>query len=268
MIGSPDVAPARPWAAVDAASPSLLVPLYVHPAVDGDAWQRAARAAGLLAAVVVNVDDGPGTVQDSVLGAAVDRLHTAGVATVGYLDTGYGRVSPEVVRAQAQRWAGWYGVGGLFVDQVSSLAQDRDHCRRVVAAGLEGVGPRTGPVVLNFGTEPHPDYAESAVADLLITFEGTWADYRRYRPSPLWRRPDVAARCGHLVHAVPPDEVSVAVEQARRWAVGGVGVSCGTGANPWDGWPPQLVAAVAGAPDRRPRPGPGPPALLARGGRR
>ena len=38
-----------------------------------------------------------------------------------------------------------------------------------------------GTLVLNHGTAPHPSYAR--IADVLVTFEGTWATYTRLGPS-------------------------------------------------------------------------------------
>ena len=90
-----------------------------------------------------------------------------------------------------------------------------------------------GTLVLNHGTAPHPCYAR--IADVLVTFEGTWSTYRRQPPHP-WRGATDVRLC-HLVYGVP-DGVDTAVEGADLYcAVPGVGD------HPWGTLPHTLEPA-------------------------
>ncbi|MEV4743763.1 spherulation-specific family 4 protein [Streptomyces sp. NPDC049555] len=214
----------------------LLVPLYVHPGEGPEAWEALLREAPRLHAVVLNAADGPGDRPDPAFRAAAGRLRAAGVALLGYVDTGYGRRRTRAVVADVRRHRRWYEVDGVFLDQVPVHAAHLPRYRRLVLAA-KVLGARSA--VLNPGTHPDPGYAE--LADVLVTFEGTWEDYRRARV-PAWTADHPPQRFCHLVHAVPEGR---AHEVARTAALRGAGVHCavpGTGANPWRSAPPPAGA--------------------------
>ncbi|MFI1968716.1 hypothetical protein BLA24_11790 [Streptomyces cinnamoneus] len=205
----------------------LLVPLYVHPATDPAAWQDLVAAAPRLHGVVLNVADGPGHRPDPAFSAAAERLRGAGVRLLGYADTGYGRRPPRSVVADIRRHRRWYGVDGVFLDQVPVQAALVPRYRRLVRVA-RALGARTA--VLNPGTHPDPGYAR--IADLLVTFEGSWEDYRR-AGVPDWTADHPPGRFCHLVHGVPDGRAEQVARTAGRR---GAGVHCavpGTGANPW-----------------------------------
>jgi hypothetical protein len=208
---------------------ALLVPLYVHPAVDPGAWRALEKMAGRLYGVVVNVADGPGAGRpDSAVATAAERLRSAGVRLFGYVDTDYAARPARDVERDVRRHREWYGVGGVFFDRVAAGRERLPYYRRLVAAGRLG-GARTA--VLNPGVHPDPGYA--AVADLLVTYEGTWADYAA-AAVPRWTAAHPPGRFCHLVYGVPGPAAARAV--ARTAAVRGAGVHCavpGGPPNPW-----------------------------------
>ncbi|CAM5276368.1 spherulation-specific family 4 protein [Streptomyces abikoensis] len=233
------------------ASGRLLVPLYVHPAADPAAWAALAAAGPRIRGVVLNAADGPGQRPDPAFAGAAERLRAAGVPLLGYVDTGYGRRAPRAVVADIRRHRRWYGVDGVFLDQVPAHAAPLPHYRRLVLLA-KALGARTA--VLNPGTHPDPGYAR--VADLLVTFEGTWEAYRRAGVPP-WTADHPPSRFCHLVYAVPP---GAADQVARTAETRGAAVHCavpGDGVNPWRGAP-----WLDGAP--RPAGGPRPGAAVAR----
>ncbi|MFE5871939.1 spherulation-specific family 4 protein [Streptomyces roseifaciens] len=205
----------------------LLVPLYVHPDADPAAWAALEAAASRLHGVVLNVADGPGSRPDPAFGAVAERLRGAGVRLLGYVDTDYGRRPPRAVVGDIRRHRRWYGVDGVFLDQAAAEAAHLPHYRRLVMLA-RALGARTA--VLNPGTHPDPGYAR--VADLLVTFEGTWDTYRR-AAVPTWTADHPPARFCHLVYGVPTGH---AAHVARTAGDRGAGVHCavpGEGANPW-----------------------------------
>ncbi|MFD5466503.1 spherulation-specific family 4 protein [Kitasatospora sp. NPDC127059] len=218
----------------------LLVPLYVHPAVDPAAWRAVAAADPTrIAAVVLNLADGPGEVPDHVFAEAADELRAAGLPLVGYADTDYGRRPHAAVVADILTYRQRHDITGVYLDQVATHPGALAHYRRLATAARAA---GCGTVVFGHGEHPDPGYAEVGLADLLVTFEGDWDTYRAMT-LPLWTGRHAASRFCHLVYDVPAEsaEDASALIAARR-----AGVGCavpGAGENPWRTLPYGLTAA-------------------------
>ncbi|WP_420877864.1 spherulation-specific family 4 protein [Streptomyces agglomeratus] len=213
----------------------LLVPMYVHPAVDPGAWWTLVESAPRLYGVVLNIADGPGTVPEPSFAAAARALRAAGVRLLGYADTDYGHRPLRAVTADFDRYRDWYATDGFFLDQAAAEPGAVRHYRRLARAARSR-GGRT--VVLNPGVHPAPAYA--GVADLLVTFEGDWAAYSAAPVAPAWTAAHPPERFCHLVHGVPAGLCALA---ARTAALRRAAVHCavpGHGPNPWSLLPPVL----------------------------
>jgi hypothetical protein len=214
-------------------SKNLLVPYYEHPAVRPAEWDALVTAAPRLYGVVLNPASGPGDRLDPAFGAVAGRLREADVRVLGYVDTDYGRRPLANVLRELTRHRDWYGTDGTFLDQVAATESGFGYYRRLATA-VRGLG--TGTLVLNHGTAPHPSYAR--VADVLVTFEGAWATYRR-RPPPPWT--GAGATLCHLVHGVPAGVDAAALARER-----GAALHCavpGVGDHPWGTLPHALEPA-------------------------
>jgi hypothetical protein len=214
----------------------LLAPAYVHPLEDPGAWDRLVALASVLRAVIVNVYNGPGEEEDPAYRKVLERLGDAGVRVVGYVDTDYGHRAATQITADIDTWLSRYGVHGVFLDQVASGLDLLDHYADVtVAARARGADY----VVLNPGTAPHPGYLD--LANVAVTFEGLWSDYRHLE-EPEWVRSVPASRFAHLVYGVPyAAALHAAVRLAGRRHVRTVYATTGTGANPWNHVPRPLL---------------------------
>lgn len=212
----------------------LLVPYYEHPSVRPAEWEAILAAAPRLYGVVLNPANGPGDHPDPAFAEIAARLRAADVRVLGYADTAYARRPVTAVVRDLVRHHDWYGADGVFLDQVTTGPDGLDHYRRLASAAW-GAGCRT--LALNHGTPPHPSYAR--IADVLVTFEGTWDTYRTQRPQP-WRAPGTSL-C-HLVYGVPPDADPAAEARTR-----GAALHCavpGTGDHPWGTLPHTVTAPV------------------------
>ncbi|MET8857021.1 spherulation-specific family 4 protein [Streptomyces sp. NPDC004579] len=209
----------------------LLVPYYEHPAVRPAEWDALVAAAPRLYGLVLNPASGPGDRPAPGFAAVAARLRAADVRVLGYVDTAYGRRPLADVRGELARHRDWFATDGVFLDQVAATEGGFGYYRRLAT---EVRGPDGGTLVLNHGTAPHPSYAR--IADVLVTFEGTWATYRR-RPPPPWTGTGVGL-C-HLVHGAPAGVDTAALARER-----GAGLSCavpGTGDHPWGTLPHGLA---------------------------
>jgi hypothetical protein len=221
-----------------ASAGSLLVPLYVHPAVDPAAWHALEGAAHDLYGVVLNAADGPGARPDPVYEQAAQRLRRAGVRLFGYVDTAYADRPAHTVYRDLRRHRAWYATDGVFFDRVASGARQVPYYRWL-ARTARLCGART--VVFNPGVHPDPGYAR--IADLLVTFEGSWDDYQ-HADVPSWTAGHPASRFCHLVYGVPRD---LTARAGRLAELRGAAVHCavpGLPPNPWQDVPVTAGGAV------------------------
>lgn len=205
---------------------SLLVPYYEHPSVRPVEWDAIIAAAPRLYGVVLNPASGPGEAPDRAFAEVAARLRAAGVRVLGYTDTDYARRPHTDVIHDLDRYRDWYDTDGAFLDQVTSGKEELTYYRRLAQAVH-------GTLALNHGTTPHPSYAR--IADVLVTFEGSWTTYRQLPPQRWRGSPDT--RLCHLVYGVPAG-VDLATEGARE-----VDLYCavpGVGDHPWGTLPPTL----------------------------
>ncbi|MGW0596730.1 spherulation-specific family 4 protein [Streptomyces sp. NPDC002776] len=213
---------------------NLLVPYYEHPAVRPAEWDAVVAAAPRLYGVILNPASGPGDRPDPAFAGLAARLRAADVRVLGYTDTGYGHRPHADVLRDLTRHRDWYGTDGAFFDQVATGREEFAHYQRLAVAAW-GLGSAT--LVLNHGTPPHPSYGR--IADVLVTFEGTWSTYREL-PA---RQESYGAgvRVCHLLYGVP-----AGVDAERPARARGATVHCavpGVGDHPWGTLPHTLEPA-------------------------
>lgn len=215
----------------------LLIPYYEHPSVRPAEWEAIIAAGPRLHGVVLNPASGPGEAPDPAFAEVAARLRAADVGVLGYADTDYGRRPHADVVRDLARHRDWYGTNGVFLDQVAAGREEFAYYQGLARAAWR-VG--CGTLALNHGTAPHPSYAR--IADVLVTFEGTWASYTRLDPQP-WRGGEGVRLC-HLVYGVPADVDQGEVGELAR--ARGASVYCavpGTGDHPWGTLPQALAPA-------------------------
>jgi hypothetical protein len=217
----------------------LGVPAYWSPGTPqgAEGFRRLAHGVPTVDVVVVN---GPASAApapfDPATATTIRDLRRAGVTVLGYVDSGYlGRTGMTTTRANAGStevadWVtqirgdvadwydvyGWYGLGGVFIDQTLSSCGDDDAYVDAYRDALYDArrGNRGASVVLNPGTGADECYAD--VADVLVVFENTYEVYRGWTP-PGWVRDRPAERFWHLVYDAPTtDALSDAVGLAGR----------------------------------------------------
>lgn len=227
------------------AEPRLLparvgVPAYFYPWPNDRFWAALVDAPdGTI--VILDPDNGPGLSPDPLYEAAVGALRTGRATLYGYVDSNYGARSLTSMVDDAARHRSWYGVDGIFVDQVEATAARRPHyaelCAELRSWGLA--------IALNPG-QPVIDRSYADLADQLVVFEGTLASYRACR-FPEWMSSARADQLWHLVYEVADAEDFRAVTRlAAQRNAGVLHATDGTMPNPWDRLPPYWMATSAG----------------------
>ncbi|KAJ7742301.1 Spherulation-specific family 4 [Mycena metata] len=141
--------------------------------------------------VIVNPDSGPGDAgsqPDTNYQAGVTALRThANVVLLGYVYTSYGDRLLADVQQDIATYAGWrtaYSLAGIFFDETQQGLTSTYTAYAAAARSAAWPGRTTGYVILN----PGEDIGSSnyySIADQIVTFEDTYAEYEKQAPLPL-----------------------------------------------------------------------------------
>jgi hypothetical protein len=206
---------------------TMAIPAYFDP---GPLWQKAGTATGV-EIMVMNPDSGVGSVFNPDYLQAVQTSQASGVLVIGYVYTSYGTRSSADVLAEIATYMAWYGVDGIFLDEVSSDAELVPHYRQFTDA----VRREQSLAVLNPGTYPAEEYMQ--IADVVLTFEGGFEAYRALKV-PAWVWSYDPSRFWHVVYGVSS---GTRMRSALRWSqsrnVGHMYVTNDRLDNPWDTLP-------------------------------
>lgn len=184
----------------------ILVPAYFLP-VTNDGWSQMAAAAASTPAVritaILNPSNGVFTTANASLVQATRELVNAGGSVVGYVYTRYGTGARPMseIKTNIDRYLDLYGRGvisGIFLDEMASDTRQLEFYREIYNyikgkdASLRVLG---NPGMI-------PAEAFSSVADQLVTFEGTAAQYQNYDPrtNATWLYSLANTRQASLVH--------------------------------------------------------------------
>ena len=205
---------------------AALIPAYVEPRAIVELVQGPGRPRLL----VINPDNGPGPDARTSYGEVVRSAQEAGTRVLGYVATSYGARNVSGVFAHVDRYASWYGIDGIFFDEVpggeAQLPYYETLARHVRSSGA-------GLVVLNPGVVPARGYFD--VADVVVTFEGPFTVYREAaRRMPAWIRKLGPGRVAHLVYGAPEDQALADPEDGDGAYVY---MTPGSPPNPWQTLP-------------------------------
>ena len=164
----------------------ILVPAYFYPST-ASAWNTLAASAAAHPSVaitaIMNPNNGIFSSADANFTRASTQFVASGGKVLGYVYTGYGKGGRSLadIKTNIDRYLQLYGrdfISGIFLDEMASEPQKLDFYKEIYRY-IKAIDPRLR-VVGNPGMIPAADYAD--VADTLVIFEGTAADYQKYDP--------------------------------------------------------------------------------------
>ncbi|WNV87554.1 spherulation-specific family 4 protein [Umezawaea sp. Da 62-37] len=249
----------------------VAVPAYISP-TDSAAWNRIATSGSQLGFVVANVANGPDSGVNTAWQSVINTTHGSGTKVLGYVDSGYfGFTTPpretvlghtdaqswlQQAEQQIDQWYQFYGasIDGIFIDDgqnvcgptsgsttyVDLYRELNDYVHTSHPGALTVVNPGVGV----------PQCYED-VADVLVTFEGTFANYQNptgeYVTQP-WQLDADPNKFWHLVYDTPQASLTAALDKSKQNNAGYVYVTPDTLSNPWDTVPPSAYwsAELAG----------------------
>lgn len=224
-----------PTLALAAVCQTMAIPAYFYP---GPLWNKAAGAAGV-EIMVMNPDSGVGSAVNPDYRQAVQSAQAAGVLVIGYVYTSYGKRSDADILAEITTYMDWYGVDGIFLDEVSSDAGLVPYYRPFA----DLVHRERSLMVLNPGTHPAEDYMQ--IADVVLTFEGGFEAYRALKV-PAWVWNHDPSKFWHVVYGVSN---GTRMKTALRWSqsrnAGHIYVTNDRLDNPYDTLPSYFALELA-----------------------
>lgn len=184
----------------------ILVPAYFYPST-ASAWTTLATSAAahpsLTITAIMNPNNGIFSSADANFTRASTQFVASGGKVLGYVYTGYGKGGRSLadIKTNIDRYLQLYGrerISGIFLDEMASEPQKLDFYKEIYRY-IKAIDPSLR-VVGNPGMVPAADYA--SVADALVIFEGTAADYPKYDPRPqnAWLYTFANATQAMLVH--------------------------------------------------------------------
>lgn len=259
LIATLALATAAPFASAI----EIIVPAYFYPSwmPSQNEWHQLTWAAqqGAQVTAIMNPGNGPGTASNSDYVASVNEFRAAGGKVIGYVYTCYGvnHCTPEVpptrstgeVLADAQKYANWYGVDGVFLDEMATQPGQLPFYQ-TVSSNLRAAHPGW-EIVGNPGVAPTAGYA--AVANTLMSFEGA---YNAFVNGSFLSGLTNAASTGAIVHGVATvAEMQQVMGLARQYGLGAIYITDGTleSGNPYlhlpSYWVEEIAAATAAVPE-------------------
>ncbi len=204
-------------AAPAARATGLILPCYGNTVVQFDAAIAAAKSVPVIA--IINPDNGVGRRKDHFIAGKVAQLKAAGAKIVGYVATGYGATPMSTVRQQMDNYVRWYGVTGLFVDEMAGTANKLGYYRTIrniaFSKGLSIVGnPGQGATA-----------GAANVTDVLITYEDPYADGFSSFQQPTWTATLPVNRLGAIVYSAEGNLVNRIIDRAVTQRYGWVYVT-------------------------------------------
>lgn len=224
--------------------PGIAIPAYFYP---GTTWTTAVNSAPRVNVMVMNPNSGSGLSPDPNYVQAVKTAQAAGIKILGYVASGYGDQATrplQKVLGEIDSYKDWYGVDGIFVDEVASSINFVPHYQQIADHIRSAKG---GFVMFNPGLVPAVSYIN--MADTTVVFEDSYATYLKW-VMPTWLSNYPSSKITHLVYATSSAQMPNAVKLGASRNAGQLFVTDDKLNNPWDTlpsyWTAELSAILSG----------------------
>ncbi|KAJ7627042.1 Spherulation-specific family 4, partial [Roridomyces roridus] len=201
----------------------IIVPLYQFPSTSAN-WAPLETALSTFPSlqfyVIINPNSGPGD-PDPAYQSNIQTLRThSNALLVGYVATGFGTRPSADVLQDIETYAGWntsYSMDGIFFDQTQTGFDAEYTSYSDAVRTTAWPGRTTGYVIMNPGEDiGNSDYY--SLADQIVTFEQTLAEFREESPLPVPH----PAQQSVIIHtltgsaALTPDQTLASVVQSLK----------------------------------------------------
>jgi hypothetical protein len=229
----------------------LLIPTYFE---SNSIWAKAyaVMTAGDIA--ILNPNNGVGASKDTVYTNIVHNIVSRSIIPVGYVYTSHGTRAAATVKAQIDNWFSWYGITGIFLDEVGEAASTLPYFTDM----YNYVKTRNGLVILNPGTVTLEQFV--TISDIICDYEDSYTNYVS-ATFPAWRKSYPTSKFANLAYSCSAAQCANAVTLANARGTGYVYFTDDVLNNPWDSLASYLTsekALLGGSPTPTPTPTPTP----------
>lgn len=106
------------------ASTGLIIPLYEDPDSDWDHIIAQKQLHPRVPVIIIaNPNNGPGASADPNYSTYIAKAQAAGIIVLGYAYTSIGARATTAVEADMNAYHLWYGINGIFLDEMSTTSQ-------------------------------------------------------------------------------------------------------------------------------------------------
>jgi hypothetical protein len=216
-------------------STGIIVPLYAYPGTD--AWNTVydsiAAHPSIPFYLIINPDTGPGTTEypEDAFITAIAKLNSySNVQVIGYTYTNYGSRALSEVEADVAVYSKWssyagkdIGLAGIFFDMTPN-GEDQSQLAYFQQLSSTAKNSNLGTVVFNPGTKILADVAKwFAVADLIVEFENTYANWLASTPTEHLSGQATYAKDAIMLNQTPVDaSIGKVVKLAKNLGVGAI----------------------------------------------
>jgi len=229
------LSPASTFAATS--TQSIALPVYEYPTLTA-LWPSVDAAGGDdIPFVVVNPASGPGVSANSDYTARIAANTTAGIRSIGYVDTNYQTRSMSDVMSDIEDWHTLYpGVSGILLDRVS-VGGAADLCYSAYAYNFAKSHYQNDLIAQNFGTYTNPSY--EPYGDIFLNAEMDYALYQTWSlPADGFQdNPAYSNRFWHLIHTTSGAQFADALTDSRNNNAGWVYITDDIMPNPYQNAP-------------------------------
>src|SRR5437660_833360 len=221
----------------------LAIPLYTYPCFTATqcTWTTVIQARQAYPSVpllaVINPNSGPGRSIDPNYVQGIKNLQAAGVVVLGYVSTGYGRLSLSKVESQVSSYKNWYSVNGIFFDGMAYVTGSEKYYS-TLNSYVKSLGMTY--TMGNPGTTTLKSYI--GTLDSIIIYEGAGTPSLSYLTSATFYPSYSKSNFGFLAYSVPSLDTSFETSTSTyvQWMyITNDGLS-----NPWDTLPPYFMTEV------------------------
>ena len=113
----------------------LIVPLYSYPT--DNSWSALIQLKHTHSAIpfvaIINPNNGAGHAVDSNYVKWIQNLKAAGISVIGYIALNFGSKSLASVKSEMVAYKNWYGLNGIFFDEMSNSVNFVNYYRALAA---------------------------------------------------------------------------------------------------------------------------------------
>src|SRR2546428_3896784 len=222
----------------------LAIPLYTYPCFTTTqcTWTNVIQARQAYPSVpllaVINPNSGPGRSIDPNYVQGIKNLQAAGVVVLGYVWTGYGRVSLSKVESQVSSYKNWYAVNGIFFDGMAYVTGSEKYYS-TLNSYVKSLGMTY--TMGNPGTTTLKSYI--GTLDSIIIYESSGTPSLSYLASATFYPSYSKSNFGFVSYSVPSLDTAFETSATNyvQWSyITNDGLS-----NPWDTLPSYFMNEVA-----------------------